>query len=44
VNIHSYFVLVIGNWKIEKWHLWHLQRTRAVNNPNVSWLEWKRVL
>ncbi len=41
--IHTYFLLVIGNWKIEKWHLWHAVTVRSPNGKNPR-MEWKKVI
>ena len=38
------FHLIIGNWKIERWHLWQWRKHQAVKNKSITWVTWDKVL
>lgn len=42
--MHRYFLIVLGNWKLENWHVYRQRRHYSAKQPAVSWLMWDRVL
>lgn len=41
---HRYFLIVVGTWKFEDWHLYRYVRTYAARNPSISSMSWERIL
>jgi hypothetical protein len=38
-----HFVLIIGGWKFEDWHLYRWCGHRSARNPTIAWYDWDRV-
>ncbi len=40
--MHRHFLVVVGQWKFEGWHLYHYVQTSNVKG-NVTWMKWERI-
>ena len=41
--MHRHFLIVVGPWKFENWHLYRL-RPHTNKKRNARWLMWDRVV
>jgi hypothetical protein len=42
--VTRHFLIVVGRWKFENWHLYRLREHVAVKNIAVRWRMWDLVL
>lgn len=42
--MHVYFLLVLGDWKFERGHLWRLKRGVTATNGRNPRNEWRKVI
>lgn len=42
--MHLHFLIVVGSYKFENWHLYRFRQHRAVKNKSVCWRMWDRLL
>ena len=43
-KIHRHFLIVVGDWKFENWHLYRLGWTHSRGKESNRWRVWKRML
>ncbi len=43
-GVHRHFLIVVGEWKFENWHLYRQRQHHAVKDPKIRWYAWDLVL
>lgn len=41
--MHRHFLIVVGWWKFENWHVYHYTKTGNIKG-NITWWKWRRVI